>query len=270
MEGLQRQQPWLGRIAHSGPLPPPPPPQLRDKVRRRQQWVRGVRLLVGVGLLSIAIGWGWRRLTRVISRVAYVNGEVITVYAPITGTLRLEPLLPGKALPQGAVLGQIVNERNAQLEIDLQHLRGRQRLMQQQLQSINLRLAQRKQTYNFLQRKSRQQSTLDVAFFRSALERSRSDLRAAQAQLALAQQELERVMVLAREGAVPQQQVDQAQTAVRLAQEAVVNHQAEVERQRINLQAIQSGLQLEAARTFSFPAIRLLDLEKDIIDLEQE
>ncbi|MEN9276365.1 MAG: HlyD family efflux transporter periplasmic adaptor subunit [Gloeomargarita sp. GMQP_bins_5] len=264
----QRLKSWLDRAAISGPLPPPLQPQ--DKAPGRQLWVRAGRALVGLMLLGVAVWWGWRRLTRVFSRVAYINGEVITIYAPIEGTLRLEPLQPGQMLSQGAVLGRITNERNAQLEIDLQRLRGRQRLTQEQLQSVNRQLAQRRQTYELLRQKSWQQTALDVAFFRAALDRSRSELRAAQAQLALAQKELERAMALAQEGAVPQQQVDQARTQARLAQETVRERQAELERQRLNLQAAQAGLQLDSARTFSFPAIRLLDLTKEITDLEQE
>ncbi|MCS6782858.1 MAG: HlyD family efflux transporter periplasmic adaptor subunit [Gloeomargarita sp. SKYBB_i_bin120] len=256
---------WL-----SGPLPPPSPLKPQEAGQRRQRWFRALRLILGMGLLGLAVGLGWQRLTRVTSRVGYVNAEVITVHAPITGTLRLEPLQPGMSLPQGAVIGVITNERNAQLEIELQHLRSRLRLAEQQYRSLGRRLAQRQQTYALLTQKSRQQSALDVEFFQAALERSRSELRAAQAQLAFAQQELERVTALAREGAIPQQRVDQARTELRLAQEQVANRQADVQRQWASLQAIKKGLQLDSARTFSFPAIRLLDLSQEITDLEQE
>jgi len=176
----------------------------------------------------------------------------------------------GNVLPQGFTIGAITNERNPQLEIDVENLRSRLLLAQNQLKSVNKRLNNRQRLVDFLTQKAKKQIALDIEFFRANLERARHELQQAQANLELARKEAQRFSRLAQEGAVSQQRADQAIAEMRAAEALVASRQAEVDRSLSALIATQQGLQLDSARTFSFPQIRLLDLQREITDLTQE
>lgn len=236
----------------------------------RRKFFRWFRILFGAGLMIFAGYLFWQRQTRVISRVGYINAELITIYAPITGTLHLERINVGSVLPKGFLIGSITNERNPQIAIDVENLNSRLRLAQNQLKSVNERLNARQRLADFLTKKTQSQISLDIDFFRANVERARSELKQAQANLELARKEAQRFTRLAEEGAVSQQRADQALAEMKAASALVASRQAEVERSLSALTATQQGLQLDSARTFSFPQIRLLDLQQEITDLIQE
>jgi multidrug resistance efflux pump len=236
----------------------------------RRKFFRWFRILFGAGLMIFAGYLFWQRQTRVISRVGYINAELITIYAPITGTLHLERINVGSVLPKGFLIGSITNERNPQITIDVENLNSRLQLTQSQLKSVNERLNARQRLADFLTKKTQSQISLDIDFFRANVERARSELKQAQANLELARKEAQRFTRLAEEGAVSQQRADQALAEMKAASALVASRQAEVDRSLSALTATQQGLQLDSARTFSFPQIRLLDLQQEITDLIQE
>ncbi len=236
----------------------------------RRKFFRWFRILFGAGLMIFAGYLFWQRQTRVISRVGYINAELITIHAPITGILHLERINVGSALPKGFLIGSITNERNPQIAIDVENLNSRLRLTQNQLKSVNERLNDRQRLADFLTKKTQSQISLDIDFFRANVERARSELKQAQVNLELARKEAQRFTRLAQEGAVSQQRADQALAEMKTAEALVASRQAEVDRSLSALTATQQGLQLDSARTFSFPQIRLLDVQKEITDLIQE
>jgi len=236
----------------------------------RRNFFRWFRVIFGVGLVVTAGYLFWQRQSKVVSRVGYINAELITIHAPITGILTLERVDVGGVLPEGLAIGSITNDRNPQIEIDVENLRSRLRLAKSQLQSVNQRLSTRQRLVDFLTEKASSQASLDMEFFRANLDRTRSELRQAQASLNLARKEAQRFTRLAQEGVVSQQRADQAIAELKTAEALVLSRQAEVDRSISALNATQQGLQLDSARTFSFPQIRLLDLEREIADLTQE
>ncbi len=236
----------------------------------RRNFFRWFRVIFGVGLVVTAGYLFWQRQSKVVSRVGYINAELITIHAPITGVLKLERVDVGSILPEGLAIGSITNDRNPQIEIDVENLRSRLRLAKTQLQSLNERLSTRQRLVDFLTEKANSQAALDMGFFRANLDRARSELRQAQVNLNLARKEAQRFTRLAQEGAVTQQRADQAIAELKTAEASVLSRQAEVDRSISALNATRQGLQLDSARTFSFPQIRLLDLEREIADLTQE
>jgi multidrug resistance efflux pump len=236
----------------------------------RRNFFRWFRLLFGVGLVATAGYLFWQRQIKVVSRVGYINAELITMYTPITGVLTLERVDVGNVLPEGLLIGTITNERNPQIEIDVENLRSRMLLAKNQLQSVNERLNTRQRLADFLIGKANSQATFDIEFFRANLNRARSELSQAEANLNLARKEAQRFTSLVEEGVVSQQRADQAIAELRTAEALVATRKAEVDRSISALNATQQGLQLDSARTFSFPEIRLLELQKEITDLAQE
>jgi membrane fusion protein, multidrug efflux system len=76
---------------------------------------------------------------------------------------------------------------------------------------------------------------IDPRIYRATLEQARGDLERARAGLAKARQDVERYTPLAREGAVSQQELDDAVQAARAGQAAVQTAQATLEKARIDL-----------------------------------
>jgi len=89
-----------------------------------------------------------------VSRVGYINAELINIYASITGVLKLERVDVGEELPEGRLLGSVTNERNPQIEIDVESLRSRLMFAKNQLQSINKKLNSRQALVDFLTKKA--------------------------------------------------------------------------------------------------------------------
>lgn len=233
----------------------------------RRTFFRYARIALGVGLISLAAYVLWSRNSSVSSRVGYVNGTVIKLYAPIPGIAQLDPLEPGQALQKGQVLGLITNDRNPQLETDRQNLVTRLAQSEAERNALDAQIESRENVRSQLLSKANNQQLLEEQFFQQGWERTRNELRQAQENLAFAEIEAQRYRSLVASGAVSQQLADAALSQAREAQAIVAAKQNELQRQQTALAAMRQGLQLDSARTLSIPELRRLDLESEIIDL---
>ncbi|MFN4279534.1 HlyD family secretion protein [Thermosynechococcus sp.] len=235
---------------------------------KRQQLFRALRLLFIFSLVAVGVWFLWQRQMRVFSRVGYLNGTLLNIYARISGTLVLEPLQPGQFLHQGQEIGRIANERNPQLETDRQNLETRLAVAQRQRQVLLQKRRSRQQLIAELSYYQREQYRLEVQFAQEALQRVLAELREAQEALTLARLEADRYNRLVHQGAVSRQRADEAIYKARQAEQVVKNKQAELRRYQTNLEAFRKGLQLDSARTFSFPQIRVIDLQIEVVNIE--
>ncbi len=241
---------------------------LKEISIQRQQLFRALRLLFIFSLVAASAWFLWQRQTRVFSRVGYLNGTLLNIYARIPGTLVLYPLQPGQLLSKGQEIGRIENERNPQLETDRQNLETRLAVAQRQRQVLLQKRRSRQQLIAELSHDQREQTRLEVRFAQEALQRTLAELREAQEAFTLARLEAERYSWLVRQGAVSQQRADEAVYKARQAEQVVKNKQAELRRYQTNLEAFRKGLQLDSARTFSFPQIRVIDLQIEVVNIE--
>ncbi|MFN4067700.1 MAG: HlyD family secretion protein [Thermosynechococcus sp.] len=235
---------------------------------KRQQVFRALRLLFLFSLVAAGAWFLWYRQMRVFSRVGYLNGTLLNIYARIPGTLVLYPLQPGQLLSKGQEIGRIENERNPQLETDRQNLETRLAVAQRQRQVLLQKRQSRQKLIAELSYYQREQYRLEVQFAQEALQRVLAELREAQEALTLARLEADRYTRLVRQGAVSRQRADEAIYKARQAEQVVKNKQAELRRYQTNLEAFRRGLQLDSARTFSFPQIRLIDLQIEVVNIE--
>ncbi|URR36406.1 HlyD family efflux transporter periplasmic adaptor subunit [Thermosynechococcus sp. HN-54] len=242
------------------------PPQTET----RRRIFRVVRIGLGVTLIGLAVYLLWWRQRNVVSRVGYLNGTVITLYATIPGTLTLEPLRPGELLSAGTEIGTIRNDRNPQLETDRQNLETRLNVALSQQQGLQQKRNSRMALINQLDRYQQSQQALEIRFAQEAVQRTLGELRQAQEALAIARIEADRYTSLVETGAVARQLADEAVSRAKQAAKFVESKQAELRRQRTALQAARQGLQLDASRTFSFPQIRLIDLQLELVDIDVE
>ncbi|MCS6943593.1 MAG: HlyD family efflux transporter periplasmic adaptor subunit [Geminocystis sp.] len=241
----------------------------RGKAIRRAMF-KALRVAFGLALIGVAGYLLWNRQRYVVSRVGYLNGAVIDMYATITGTLTLKDLRPGDALKKGEVVGEIRNERNPQLETDRQNLETRLAVALARKKSLTRKLANRIQLINQFKDYKENQINLEVKYFESVVEATLAQLKEAEEALAFAKLEADRYSFLAREGVVAQNVADAAITKAEQAAKVVENKKAELRRQQAALEAVRKGLQLDSARNFSFPQIRLLDLEVEKKEIEAE
>ncbi|MCI3280321.1 HlyD family efflux transporter periplasmic adaptor subunit [Synechococcus sp. PCC 6717] len=247
----------------SAPVKPP-------ELNQRRRVFRILRIGLGVTLIGLAIYLLWWRQRYVVSRVGYLNGTVITLYATIPGTATLNFLRPGDSLTAGTKIGIIRNDRNPQLETDRQNLETRLQVARSQRQALERKRKSRQALIQAMDRYQQSQQTLEVRYGQEAVRRSLGELRQAQEALAFARIEADRYSSLAQSGAVARQLADDAVSRAQQAAKIVESKQAELQRQQIALQAARQGLQLDASRTFSFPQIRLIDLQLEVVDLEVE
>lgn len=233
----------------------------------RRSWFRIARIGLGVGLIGVAVYVLWWRGRNVVSRVGYINGTVINLYATIPGTVTLEAIEPGQALNQGQAIGQITNDRNPQLETDRQNLVTRLAQAQAQRRALDQKIASRERIQARLTAQAESQRTLENQFYQEASDRTRNELRQAQENLALAEISAQRFTSLVESGAVSKQLADEAVFRAKEARAVVAAKQDQLRQQQTALTAIRQGLQLDASRQFSTPDMRLLDLEADLVDL---
>ncbi|BAY50708.1 hypothetical protein NIES2134_117170 [Thermostichus vulcanus NIES-2134] len=236
----------------------------------RRRIFRIVRISLGITLIGLAGYLLWWRQRHVISRVGYLNGTVITLYARIAGTLTLEPLRPGELLKAGTTIGFIRNDRNPQLETDRQNLETRLGVALAQQRGLQEKRNSRMALIAQLERYQQSQHILETRFAQEAVQRTLGELRQAQEALAIARIEAERYTALVEAGAVARQVADEAVSRAKQAAKFVESKQAELRRQQTALQASRQGLQLDASRTFSFPQIRLIDLQIEVVDIDAE
>ncbi|WJI23072.1 HlyD family efflux transporter periplasmic adaptor subunit [Thermosynechococcus sp. B0] len=242
------------------------PPQ----TEKRRRIFRIVRIGLGVTLIGLAVYVLWWRQRNVVSRVGYLNGTIITLYARIPGTLTLRALRPGELLSAGTEIGTIRNDRNPQLETDRQNLETRLNVALSQQRGLQQKRNSRMALISQLDRYQQSQQTLEVRFAQEAVQRTLGELRQAQEALAIARIEADRYTSLVETGAVARQLADEAVSRAKQAAKFVESKQAELRRQQTALQAARQGLQLDASRTFSFPQIRLIDLETELVDIDVE
>lgn len=249
------------------------PPQLDSGEKGkavRKAIFKTLRVTFGLALIGVAAYLLWNRQRYVVTRVGYLNGTVIDMYATITGTLTLKDLRPGDEVKKGQVVGEIRNERNPQLETDRQNLETRLTLALARKKSLQRKLANRTRLINLFKDYKENQINLEVDYFENAVEAAKAELKEAEEALAFAKLEADRYSFLAKEGVVAQNVADAAVTRAEQAARVVENKKAQLRRQQAALQAIRQGLQLDSARNFSFPQIRLLDLEVEKKEIEAE
>ncbi len=242
------------------------------KSRSKNLWdrrlvFRWVRIGLGVGLIGLAVYVLWWRGRNVVSRVGYINGTVINLYARIPGVANLDSLEPGQALTEGAVIGMISNDRNPQLETDRQNLVTRLAQAEAERRALDQKIASRERVQAQLLSQANSQRNLEQQFYQEASDRTRNELRQAQESLALAEIGAQRYTSLVESGAVSKQLADEATYRAKEARAVVAAKQNQLQQQQTALTAIRQGLQLDASRQFSTPDLRLLDLESELVDL---
>ncbi|TVQ14564.1 MAG: HlyD family efflux transporter periplasmic adaptor subunit [Leptolyngbya sp. DLM2.Bin27] len=229
-----------------------------------------LRLGLGIGGLVLVANLLWARSQTLISRQGVVNAPVITVRSPLEGKLTLIALEPGAVLTASAAIGTVENPRQAQLVIDRQHTTGQIEQILSQRQGLQARLQNRQALLNQFQQEARQQQTLQNNYQAQQVNQMRSDLVAAQSAAAVAALEAQRYSTLAERGAVARSVADQTIATAEQTAAGVQRQQAALTQALAEQAAAAQGLQLEGARVFSYPDVRVREINQEMADLRQQ
>ena len=242
-----------------------------DPSLSRSRFFRVVRLCLALGVASVAGTLAWKNYSKVNSRQAFVNAEIVDVGSPIAGNLQLKDIQPGQWLAAGTAIGRVENLLQASaLELKQQELKSKIQLSQQQLVSVKEQIAERRQLLSKFTREDQEQQKLEVVLAQQQVEEAQSQLEQTKFEAETAYLDANRTVKLVREGAVTKDSTEKAVSKSNQALAAVKSAQARVTQAAQRLEAAKAGLQLEGSRTLSYSEIRLRELQTEIPDLQRQ
>lgn len=222
-----------------------PPPKHQPKIR--------LLLLAGLAIAAVATPT-WYFLSRppsnnTLELSGRIEGYETDIGAKVPGRIDFVAVREGDRVSKGQL---IVKLDDAELQAQLQGANARLEAAQEQAEQARLQIgtieAQIQEAQLNLQQArgdtqgkiSQAEAQLSAA--QAQLTQAQAQLRQSQAQLKLARTDRERYIQLAKQGAVPQQRADQAQTELDTAQATVEAQQAQVETASRQVNAAQGAL----------------------------
>lgn len=224
-----------------------------------------------VAVATVLIAWRW--IFSQDSIQAFVNARIVDIRAPIPGVWQPNKhnIEVGKLLPAGRLLGEIdgksVNPLAVELRLQKADLKRNMGEVQDIITNLEGRIATRKQRLNGFQTlltQQHQMQTEDGSFNLSAMKAS---LKEAEHEQRLLQSKYRRIDELATRGLVSDFERESTQFTHQMAQARIAALRSKLHQAQLNLQADELGLQLDGAMTFSYPQLRVEELEDEIRDL---
>jgi HlyD family secretion protein len=213
-----------------------------------------LKIVVPLVLLLAAAGFGLRYwLTRsnddAIALSGRIEGYETDLGAKVGGRIAEVTVREGDSVETGQVIAQL---DDAELQAQLEAAQARVAAAQQQVNQAQLQMvvvdSQIQEAELTLQQSQGDamgrvnQSEASVATARAQLAQAQARVQEAQSVLALAQSDRDRFATLVAQGAIPQQQFDQAQTQVETAQNILTAQQSAVAAAQQQVSAAQGSL----------------------------
>lgn len=250
-------------------LEPAPPNSNADG--DKSQW-RYLRLLLPLGLLVVGGGFaGWYFFSRPKSEALELSGRIegypTDIDAKVAGRVESVAVREGDRVQKGAVIVRLDDDEiQARLEGATARLAAARQAERQAQFQIAVIESQIQEAQLNLQQSTRDaegrifQAEANVAAVEAQLSQAVAQFNEAKAELALARTDRDRFAQLVREGAVPQQRFDQAQTAFETAQATAQSREATVAAARRQVNAAQGAL-TQARSTGLNPGIRSAQID---------
>lgn len=195
----------------------------------RVRFFRVLRLSLAMGVAGVAGTLAWKNYTKLQSRHAFVNAEIVDVRNPISGKLQIKDIQPGQWLTAGTALGRVENLLQASaLEVKQQELKSKIQMNQQQLVGIQQQIAERRQLLGKFTTEDLEQKKLGVVLAQQQVEEAQSQLEQSKFEAQTAQLDANRTVGLVREGAVTKEATEKAVSESNQALAAVKSAQTRV------------------------------------------
>lgn len=205
---------------------------------------------------------------------AFVNARVIEVRSPISGTWMPEPdtVRAGAFVPGGKTFGKVKGVNNNPLALSLRLQRADlERKIAIQLESISSlkgRLKSRVRELSRFQHLLSQQTELQAKNWSVTLNEAEAELAEATVRSQLREKQLRRTRELEGKGFVSEEELDVTEMSHREAEAQVEVLRSRREQIRLDSEADRLGLQLGGTMTFSYPQLRVSEIELEIKDLK--
>jgi len=233
------------------------------------------RVIIVAAIVAVAtalIAWQW--IFSQDSIQAFVNARIVDIRAPIPGVWQpnTNNIEVGKLLPAGRLLGEINGEAVNPLAVDLRlqaaDLERNMAAVQDIITNLQGRITTRENRLSSFQAllvRQHQMQTEDGSFNLSAMQAS---LKEAEHQHNLLQSKYRRIDELATRGLASDFERESTLFSHQMAQQRIAALRSKLHQARLNLQADEMGLQLDGAMTFSYPQLRVEELEDELRDLK--
>ena len=243
----------------------------KETSQSRSWFFRVFRLCLALSVASIAGTLAWRNYTKVDSRQAFVNAEIVDVRNPIAGNLLLKNIQPGQWLSAGTAIGRVENLLQAsELEVKQQELKSKLQINQQQLLGIKQKIADQRQLMSQFAKEVDEQQKLGVILAQQQIEEANSQLEQAKFQAQVAKSDVERSSTLLREGAITATIAEKDVSEFNQALAAVKSAESRLAQAHQRFKATEVGLQLDGSRTLNYSEIRMRELQSEIADLQRQ
>lgn len=246
----------------------------KKEVSSRAIFFRIVRVLFAVFMIVLGVFLMYEKNTKVSSLQGFINGDLISVNAPIKGKLKFtKHFQQGQSLKSGEKIGTILNNYQdyvSNLEIKKLEIISRIEANQKHLRSLENIIGQRKQMLGSYRQDSSEQKNLRVAYENKRLEQYKDDVTQAESAYKLAKLQAWRLSQLLPNGYVAAAEVDKANANVKQTEAIYEAKKALLDQAASQLTAASKGLQVEGSLTSSYQEAKKHDLKVEILNLEQQ
>ncbi len=235
-----------------------------------------VLIVLSIITLSYLVVGLRRNFSHISSAQAFVNGKITFVRASIPGELELnnEKIELGKQLQQGTQIGTIrstvENPRVSVLTIEKKQLETQLQDVQQQLSGVKQQIQNRTKLMNLFSQQTDTQKTLEVDFIERQIKQYEAEKAQAQAREKVARADAQRFASLAENGAVNVSRAENETAQAQQLSAEVKEVRSKIEQAKLRLEATKVGLQLDGTRTLNYSEIRVLELDAELTDLQQQ
>jgi len=224
-----------------------------------------------VAAASVIITWRW--LFSQNSIQAFFNARIIEIRSPIQGVWKPNSenvavgnqLLPGREL--GEVDGKLVNPLAIELRLREAALRQNIAVVQDTIQNTEGRIATRQQRLTSFEELLADQNSMQATYSGLTLSSAEALLAEANHEKNLMKTKYRRIDELARLGLVSELEHTSTRLTHQMAQARTAALRSQLSKAQLDLKANELGLQLEGTMTFSYPRLRVEELEDKLRDL---
>jgi len=224
--------------------------------RRRPRWILPVVLVVAL-IVGGPFGYKWWRemISTESTDNATIQGSVVSISSRISGTVVGVDVSDNQKVKKGDILVRLdrsdlqvaLNQAQAALELAISQAEAARVGVDQSATQASAQSTQAEGQFSLAT------TSIDVA--RAAVEAARTGILSAEAKLAQAQtqcdqarEDYERYVTLAEQGVIPQQQLDHAESAYKIAQAALESAQNDVALAQSKLQQAELNVDIAKAQ----------------------
>ena len=183
------------------------------------------RLLIGIGVIALALWYGNERILHRVSLEGVVNSPLLILRSPIDGRVIKSLASPGAVLSKTTDLVEIKNPR-----------------VKAQIEALDQRSAQLSQMRDELTKRVAEHQAATIDHWQRSIRELEAMLASAQSALARAQSDDRRAVQLAAETLASRQRVDETHDAMLRAQADIARIDAMLDRERGDLAAAERGV----------------------------